>query len=146
MRTFEDVDAWKAAKDLRNRVSIIVKDFPAHERFELVAALKRSSRQIAGQIAEGFGRLQYQENINACKQARGALFETLNHMLTAEDEGYVNAVVMEDFREQWSETVRLLNAYIAYIRRARAARIEGYDNNNQYESLNIYSQSEEEQD
>lgn len=146
MRTFEDVDAWKAAKDLRNRVSIIVKEFPAHERFELVTALKRSSRQIAGQIAEGFGRLQYQENIHACKQARGALFETLNHMLTAEDEGYINAVVMQDFREQWSECVRLLNAYIAYIRRARAARFEGFETAPQYEGAAYYQQSEEEQE
>jgi four helix bundle protein len=129
MRTFEDVDAWKSANELRNWISLIVKEFPTHERFELISQLKRSSRQVGNYIAQGYGKLLYQENINACKQARGSLFETLDHMLNAHDEGCVNDLVMHNFREQWAECVRLLNAYIAYIRRARNARAEGYEQN-----------------
>ncbi len=151
MRTFEDVDAWKSAKELRNRISVIVKEFPTHERFELISQLKRTSRQVGNHIAEGYGKLQYQENINACKQARGSLFETLDHMLIAHDEGYVNDRVMKDFREQWAECVRLLNAYIAYIRRARNARAEGYEQNessdyNEHSAPLRFSTSEFEQE
>lgn len=151
MRSFEDVDAWKSAKELRNRVSQLVKEFPTHERFELISQFKRTSRQVGNYIAEGYSKLQYQENINACKHARGALFETLDHMIFAHNEGYVSELVMNDFREHWTECVSLLNSYIAYIRRARSARLEGFEQHgsadyNEQSSILRYTHSDFEQE
>jgi len=49
--------------------------------------------------------------------ARGSLTETLDHLITALDDEYFTQQEFETFREHYDTCHRLLNGYIAYIRR-----------------------------
>jgi len=71
-------------------ISKLAEGFPEHEKFSLTAQIKRSSRSITANIAEGYGRFHYKETIQFFRQSRGSLFETLDHLTTAIDEGYIN--------------------------------------------------------
>ena len=53
MNTFEDLEAWKSARELRKAISKLVKMFPNDERFRLVDQIIRSSRSVPANIAEG---------------------------------------------------------------------------------------------
>ena len=71
--TFETLEAWKMARNLREGIATLVKTFPQEEKFRLTDQMIRASRSITANIAEGHGRYHYQENIQFCRQARGSL-------------------------------------------------------------------------
>ena len=87
MNSFKELEVWKSARELRKSISKLSKNFPKEERYRLIDQVLRSSRSVAANIAEGFGRYHYQENIQFCRQARGSLSETLEHLICAYDEG-----------------------------------------------------------
>ncbi|HAR95257.1 MAG TPA: hypothetical protein DCR97_04745 [Deltaproteobacteria bacterium] len=76
----------------------------------------RASRSVTANIAEGYGRYHFQENIQFCRQARGSLFELLDHFSVCRDEGHVNEEQLNDFRSYIMQTIKLLNGYIGYLR------------------------------
>jgi four helix bundle protein len=81
MNNFEELEVWRMCRKFRNDLSILVKAFPMEERYRIIDQLLRSSRSITTNIAEGYGRFNYQENIRFCRQARGSLSEALDHLL-----------------------------------------------------------------
>lgn len=118
-RTFEDLECWKAARKLRRSISKLIKSFPADEKYDLCSQIRRSSRSIGANIAEGYGRYHFQENIQFCRHARGSLTETLDHVIVALDEGYIDLEESQKYRILIKDCHRLLNGYIAYLRRQK---------------------------
>jgi four helix bundle protein len=55
-RSFTELDAWKKARKLKNKLRSIAVSFPAEEKYRLTDQLIRSSRSINANIAEGHGR------------------------------------------------------------------------------------------
>ncbi|MGB7841205.1 MAG: four helix bundle protein, partial [Salinimicrobium sp.] len=56
IKSFEDLNCWKAARKLRIEISDLIKQFPDYEKFELVSQMRRASRSVTHNIAEGYGR------------------------------------------------------------------------------------------
>ena len=52
-----------------------------------------------------------------CIIARGSLSETYNHLIDALDWNYINTEQLNAFKIKIDETERLLNGYIAYLRK-----------------------------
>lgn len=123
-QTFESLDVWKKGRSFRSRISELVEDFPDREEYNLSDQLLRSSRSFTANIAEGYGRFHYQENIQFCRQSRGSLFEILDHLTVAQDEGYIDEQRFESLRQDVNELLRLINGYISYIEREKE---ESYD-------------------
>lgn len=114
IETFEDLDCYKAARELRKSVSQWVRTLPKEEQFLLKDQIIRSSRSITANIAEGFGRHHPQENLQFCRQSRGSLMETLEHLNTALDEDLIGEEAYDQIREQWNQGRALLSGYISY--------------------------------
>ncbi len=119
MESFEQLDVYKKARELRIFVSRVLEKLPKEEKFALFMQTKRSSRSISNNIAEGFGRFHFQENIQFCRIARGSLTETLDHLIIALDEGYLTKEDLNDFRGLYNSCLRLINGYIAYLKKAK---------------------------
>ncbi len=119
IKSFEDLKVWKSARELQRKVSKLVKTFPKVEQFELTDQMIRSSRSVCRNIAEGYGRYHFQENIQFCRQSRGSLTELLNDFITASDEKYISKEQLDTFREEITTCHKLLNGYIAYLKRAK---------------------------
>ncbi len=116
---FEDLDVWNEARKYRKVISELVKKFPMEAKYKLVNQLTRSARSITANIAEGYGRFHYQENIQYCRQARGSLMETLDHLICANDECYIDDSALQKYREHYSLILKLLNGYIAFLKRKK---------------------------
>jgi len=86
MKGFEDLEAWKEGRIFRKQIAILIKSFPKHEQYDLISQIRRASRSVTANIAEGYGRFHYQENIQFCRHARGSLEECKDHLYTAFDE------------------------------------------------------------
>ncbi|MBI4546948.1 MAG: four helix bundle protein [Ignavibacteriae bacterium] len=119
LKSFEDLECWKACKEVRGYVSEIVKKFPPEEKFALVNDMKRAARSTTHNIAGGYGRFHYQENIQFCRHSRGSLYEFLDQLITAFDEGYILHEELVKSRELIDKALALLNGYINYLSRAK---------------------------
>jgi four helix bundle protein len=118
---FYDLPVYKTCRIFRKKISFIVrKYFPKSEEYHLKAQVLDSSRSITANIAEGFGRFHYQENIQFCRQSRGSLDETLEHMITAYDEKYITKDILSEINKEYKECLKQLNGYIKYLKDAKS--------------------------
>ena len=116
-QSFTELEVWKKARQLKIDIEMLVKTFPAEEKFRLCDQLIRASRSINANISEGHGRFTYKDQIRFCIQARGSLSETLNHLIDAFDCKYISAEILQQYKIKIEEVERLLNGYITYLRK-----------------------------
>jgi four helix bundle protein len=109
IRSFEDLKVWRCARKLQRKVSKLVKTFPKEEKYRLTDQMIRSSRSVPRNIAEGYGRYHYQENIQFCRQSRGSLAELKNDLTTAFEEQYIDKGKLKAYRNHIEKCNRLLN-------------------------------------
>lgn len=56
--------------------------------------------------------------------ARGSLSETLEHLITGFDEGYITADTLKDYKTRIDSCGHLLNGYIKYLLKAKTQKDE----------------------
>ena len=113
--SFEDLECYKAARRFRIDVISWAKSLPAEEKYRMADQVIRAARSVTANIAEGFGRHHPQENLQFCRQARGSLVETLEHLNTAHDENLITQELYDSFRTRWNTAKSLLAGYIRYL-------------------------------
>ena len=122
-KNFTGLEVYKKSRLFRRDISEIVKKyFPKEEKFDLTSQIIRSSRSVTANLAEGHGRFYYQDNIRFCRIARGSLEETLEHLITAFDEKYIDSNLLKLKNEQQKECMRLLNGYIRFLRTSKVGK------------------------
>jgi four helix bundle protein len=119
LKSFEDLNCWKEAVLLRKELNTIINNFPKHEEYKLKDQMIRCLRSITNNIAEGYGRFNYQENIQFCRISRGSLYETIDHLIIAEEENYISADELANRKEQINKCLAILNGYINYLKKAK---------------------------
>jgi len=121
---FRDLEVWQKSKELRQKIWELYKQFPKEEKFRLSDQMIRASRSATACIAEGYGRFHYQENIQFCRQARGSLYEQIDHLDVALDCSYINSDFAENLIRQIKTTIRILNGYIKYLKQRKEAETQ----------------------
>ncbi len=112
---FRDLDVWKKGRALRKEIWGLCKKFPSEEKFRLSDQMIRASRSVTANIAEGYGRFHYQENIQFCRQSRGSAFEMIDHITVAVDCEYIDSEQEQYYINKVEEIIKLLNGYIKYL-------------------------------
>lgn len=116
-KRFEELTVWQLAREFRHRVYQVSESWPRREMYGLTAQIRDAAVSITANIAEGYGRYHYQENIQLCRISRGSLNEALDHLYTALDEGYISQEIFDELYTQGREVERVLNGYINYLKR-----------------------------
>lgn len=119
MNNFEELEAWKQARIIRNEIACLVKQFPSEEKYRLTDQLLRSSRSVTANIAEGYGRFHYQENIQYCRHSRGSLNETIDHLICAYDNSYINEETLTEYKIKINQNIKVLNGFISYLKKRK---------------------------
>lgn len=115
---FEDLDCWKACRELRVYVArSIVPSLPDRERYRLVDQLMRAARSTIANIAEGFGRRHYLDNAKFIHNSLGSQHECFDHLIVGHDEGMISDEQLADFRAIFEKSVALSNGYASYLAR-----------------------------
>jgi four helix bundle protein len=78
---FEDLRAWQLARQLMVECHKVANVLPIKERYDLTAQIRRSSKSVMANIAEGYGRYHYLDSLRFYYIARGSLEETINHIV-----------------------------------------------------------------
>jgi four helix bundle protein len=119
MNSFTELKVWQEARDLRKEIEEVANSFPSEEKYRLKDQIIRAARSITNNIAEGFGRYHYQENIQYCRQARGSLFEVLDHLIIAFENNFISKEIYDGFKGRFEIELKLLNGYIKYLKDKR---------------------------
>ena len=112
VRDFTDLEVWRCARQLRLAVYRSCRCFPKDETYGLISQIRRAAVSATANIAEGFGRYSYQENIQFLRQSRASVYELRDHFTTALDAGYLSKEEFSGLNQQAVSVVKLLNGYI----------------------------------
>lgn len=120
-KDFMGLKCWKVSRELRKSIRNLTKTFPKEETYRLTDQIIRSSRSITANIAEGYGRYHYLENIKFCTYSRGSLDETKDHLTVALDEEFITEKQFEVYENKITEIKQLINGYIRFLRTQKLA-------------------------
>ena len=121
----ETLEAWKKARAFSLVVyKEVLPQLPADEKWHLNQQIRRSAQSVPANLAEGHGRFYYQDNVRFCYIARGSLTETYTHLLLARDLGYISSGLFDRLKSQIEELIRIINGYIAYLKRSKRGEKE----------------------
>ena len=116
-QSFEKLKTWQKAHELMLDIhKKLIPLFPKEEKYGLADQLRRSSKSVPANIAEGSGGYYYMDNVRFCYNARGSLDETRSHLIVARDLAYCPVSLYENLRSQVEEIRRLLTGYIARLK------------------------------
>ena len=119
--TFDDLEVYKLAREFRKKMYEIAKSLPKFEEYNLANQMRRASLSVTNNIAEGYGRYHYQENIQFCRQSRGSISELIDDLNTYIDKGYIETKSCSEFKEEAYTLIKVLNSYIASLKRLKDA-------------------------
>lgn len=120
IKSFDDLDCWKMGRQLRNDVKDLIKTFPDYEKYALVSQMRRASRSVTHNIAEGYGRFHFKENAQYCRVSRGSLYELLDQFIASKDEEYITEEEYLKYKKQINDCLAVLNGYINYLNKSAA--------------------------
>jgi four helix bundle protein len=112
-QTFEDLDAYKIAREFRKAMYGVARRMPESEKFGLVSQVRRAAVSLTNNIAEGHGRFHYLDQIKFMLQARGSLEDDLN---VCQDENYLPLAEISVLKEHAWRVHKVLNGYIRFLR------------------------------
>lgn len=112
---FRELLCWQKCREVRNGMYQIAKVLPDFEKYALANQIRRAAVSTTANIAEGYGRYHYQENIQFCRQSRASLYECEDHLITCMDEDYINKQVYDDALSGIVEARKTLDGYIRYL-------------------------------
>ena len=111
---------WVRAKDFA--ISIykrVLPVLPVEEKWNLNQQLRRASLSISANIAEGYGRFYYQDNVRFCYMARGSLDEVLSHITFAHEMNFIPKELYQELTTEGDEIDKMLNGYISYLKKSK---------------------------
>jgi four helix bundle protein len=116
LKSFTELQVWQKAHTLTLDVYRATAKFPDHERFGIVAQLRRASSSIPGNIAEGFGRRTTREFLQSLAVANGSLQETRYFLILGRDLHYLLADEYASLDSQCEVVGRMLTALARSLR------------------------------
>ena len=89
-RGFWELVAYQRARALQRRVFELSKKFPREEMYSLTDQTRRAARSIGAQIAEAWGKRDYEKHfVSKLSDALGECNETQHWIISAMDDGYL---------------------------------------------------------
>lgn len=123
-RGFEDLECYQLALEVMAQVHAFSRTLPPDEKYDLYAQIRRSSKNVTGNIAEAYGRYHYLDSLHYYSIARGELNETLAHLIDARVLGYTDQAEFEALYRLIRQAERALNGLMSYVRRQKAGAQE----------------------
>ncbi len=106
---YKDLTVFKKAFDLAMLIFDVSKTFPTEERYSLTDQIRRSSRSVCSNIAEGYRKRQYPAHFTSkISDADMENSETQTWLLFALACKYISQEQMDDFEKRSEEIGRML--------------------------------------
>lgn len=109
IRSYEDIEAFKRGMALLKPIHICARGLPDYERFELASQIRRASKSVPTNIAEGYGKRRSARHFKAyLENALGSSNEMIVHLQVAEVLEYVGHEVVAPMIDEYKVVSKLL--------------------------------------
>jgi len=119
VESFEDLNVYKQARELTNRIYDVTKNSSFLKDYGLVDQIRRASVSIMSNIAEGFERGTNAEFIQFLSIAKGSCGEVRAQLSIAFDQDYIEKNIYENLVNQCRRISGMLSNLIAYLKGSR---------------------------
>jgi len=131
---------WVRAKDFALSIyRRVLPLLPPEEKWNLNQQLRRASLSISTNIAEGYGRFYYQDNVRFCYNARGSLEEVLRHLAFAGEMNFIPEDLYRQLASEGDEIDKMLNGYISYLKKSKQGASEPGATHSAHEAAPTYA-------
>ncbi|MGO9270912.1 MAG: four helix bundle protein [Terriglobia bacterium] len=114
LRGHRDLKVFQLAYKLAMEIFTQSKSFPTDERYSLTSQIRRSSRSVAANIAEGFRKRQYASMFaSKLADADAEATETQVWLDFAVDCGYLSVESREELTAEYERIGRMLSSMIS---------------------------------
>ncbi|GER80962.1 MAG: four helix bundle protein [Anaerolineales bacterium] len=126
LKGFRDLKVYQLAYKLAMDIFRESKSFPKDEKYSLTDQMRRSSRSIAANIAEGFRKRQYPKMfLSKLADADGETAETQVWLDFALDCEYLSKEEHDELLSQYEEIGRMLGAMMSMPEKFIPANLRG---------------------
>lgn len=110
IRNFSDLEVYKKAFEASIDVHLITEQFPKHEQFSLTVQIRRASKSICANLAEGFVKQQASkpEFKRYILMSMGSATEMLVWIQYAERLKYIDQDKAQSWQDSYNEVIRML--------------------------------------
>ena len=113
---FEDLQSWQKARQLANTVYALSANSRFKRDFRLTNQIRDAAGSVMHNIAEGFDAGTHPEFIRFLKISRRSASEVQSQLYLALDRAYISQEELTGTYAMATETKRLINGMIAYLR------------------------------
>ncbi|MBK9215244.1 MAG: four helix bundle protein [Chloracidobacterium sp.] len=115
---FEDIEAWKLAREVTRTVYAVSSSGAFAKDFALVNQIRRAAVSILSNIAEGFERNGDKEFVQFLTVAKGSCGEVRAQLYIAMDQGYLDEKNFLKLREEVVQVSMMIAGLIAYLKQS----------------------------
>lgn len=119
IKNFTDLEVWQKAREVRNEIYSMRKKLPSDEKYNLKIQMMKAAVSLTANIAEGYGRFHFQENIQFLRTSRGSAYELLDHIITCKDQNYISEEDASELNAKLMHCIRLLDGLIRYLKKQK---------------------------
>jgi len=117
-KTFEEIDAWKKARELTKRIYPVSGTGAFSKDFSLKDQIRRASVSVMSNIAEGFDRSGTGEFVQFLAIAKGSTAEVKCQLYVALDQDYIDQRTFAGLSGLAMETGNMIGGLMKYLRRS----------------------------
>jgi four helix bundle protein len=115
---FEDLQSWQKSRQLANQIYDLTSHTGFSKDFRLRDQIQDAAGSVMHNIAEGFDAGSSLEFIRFLKISRRSASEVQSELYLALDRKYINSEELQCAYNLATETKRLINGMIAYLRKS----------------------------
>src|SRR2546421_11053931 len=112
---FEDIDAWKKARELAQAIYEVTSVAEFVRDFGLRDQIRRAAVSVMSNIAEGFERDGDKEFRQFLALAKGSAGEVRAQLYVALDVGFLDQYEFERLHKMVLDTARLISGFMRYL-------------------------------
>jgi len=118
---FEDIEAWKAARELTKSVYKLTSDGRFSKDYGLRDQIQRAAVSIMANVAEGFDSQSNKSFLQYLGYTLRPATEVQSHLYVALDQGYVARDKFDDLYQQATRAKNLIHGFMRYLRSTASA-------------------------
>ncbi len=115
---FEDIEAWKKARELTREIYRITNQGAFVKDFGLCDQIRRAAVSIMSNIAEGFGRGGNREFIQFLSTAKGSASEVEAQLYVALDAEYITKDQFQQLYGLAQSSGKMIGGFIRYLQKS----------------------------
>jgi four helix bundle protein len=115
---FQDLEAWKMARRITNKVYGISRQDKFARDFTLCNQIRRAAISILSNIAEGFERNGDKEFLQFLSVAKASAAEVYAQLYVALDQKYIDEAQFNEIAGDLEETGRIIGGLMKYLQQS----------------------------